>query len=311
LLLSKGYNVFGFVRRSSVDNHVRLPKEDEGFQIIEGDMADAGSIWRAIQNTQPDEIYNLAAQTHVMTSFAEPEHTGDINGLGTVRILEAIHTLDVARRMKFYQASTSEMFGVTDGQPLSENSPMQPVSPYGAAKLYAYHMTRLYRQAYGMFACNGILFNHESPMRGEHFVTAKIARYVADGNFGRPLLLGNLDAKRDWGHAGDYADGMWRMMQRDVPDDYVLATGTSRSVREFAEAAFRCIGKTIIWSGKGADEVGSCDGGVVIRIDGLLYRPLEVPHLTGNAAKAKSHLQWTPQTPFNDMVQEMVRACSN
>jgi len=311
LLLSKGYAVYGITRRTSVDNHIRLP-DDENFMLMEGDMADAGSIWRAIHTIQPDEVYNLAAQTHVHSSFAEAEHTGDINGLGVVRILEALRTLDATRRIKFYQASTSEMFGESaDGRPLNERSPMLPVSPYGAAKLYAYNMTKIYRQAYGIFACNGILFNHESPMRGCDFVSAKIAHYVAAGNFADPLALGNLDARRDWGHAGDYVGGMWRMMQQAVPDDFVLASGVARSVRDFVTAAFACKGLRITWSGKGMDEVGRDDQDrTLVRVDDMLYRPIEVPHLLGDATKAKETLGWTPQTSFDAMVAEMVDVCS-
>jgi len=317
LLLSKGYQVFGVARRTSVDNRIRLPLNDDMFSLLEGDLSDGGSIWHAIQTTQPDEIYNLGAQAHVHASFAEPEYTGNVNALGVVRILEALRTLDPMRNIKFYQASTSEMFGQgsADGAPLNENSPMLPVSPYGAAKLYAYHMVKIYRQAYGLYACNGILFNHESPMRKGDFVTAKIAGYAAQlkmrGWQGHTLSLGNLDACRDWGHAGDYAEGMWRMMQQAVPDDYVLATGEARSVREFAEAAFQAIGKTVAWSGKGIDEIGIDEqDNVVVRIDEGLFRPIDVPHLLGDSAKARAALGWRPQTSFDGMVAEMVAACA-
>lgn len=306
LLLSKGYRVHGLVRRTSLDNRLRLAQMLGSLTLHEGDIADAGSLWRTLDAVKPDEVYNLAAQTHVHTSFAEPEHTGDINALGPVRVLEALRTLSPGTR--FYQASTSELFG-QGGGPLNEDSPMLPASPYGAAKLYAFHMVRIYRKAYGMFACNGILFNHESPRRGNDFVTAKIgafAKAIATGEWnGLPLRLGNLDAKRDWGHARDYVDGMWRMLQVDKPDDYVLATGCSRSVRDFVETALG----TITWSGKGADETGKdAKGRTLVMVDPALYRPIDVPCLVGDSSKAQKILGWEPRTKFDNLVTEMMAA---
>ncbi len=310
LLLARGYAVHGVARRSSVDNRMRLHGLRDRITLHDGDMADTGSIWRVIGAVKPDEIYNLAAQTHVAVSFAEPEHTGDINGLGVTRLLEAIRTL--APQVRFYQASTSELFGqgVAEGaHVLNEASPMLPASPYGAAKLYAFNMVRIYRQAYGLFACNGILFNHESPRRGADFVTAKIGRFAKefrDGQWdGQPMRLGNLDAQRDWGHARDYVDGMWRMLQADRADDFVLATGVARSVRDFVTAAIR----GLTWSGHGIDEVATAgDGRVVVRVDPALFRPIDVPALRGDAAKARAVLGWTPQTDFDALVREMMAA---
>ena len=274
--------------------------------LHDGDMADTGSIWRMLSDIQPNEIYNLAAQTHVAVSFAQAEYTADINALGVTRILDAMRT--VCPTAKFYQASTSELFGQGGGD-LSENSPMMPASPYGAAKLYAFNMVRIYRQAYGLFACNGILFNHESPRRGNDFVTSKIgsfAQQLRDGIWnGEPLQLGNLDAHRDWGHARDYVDGMWRMMQADHADDFVLATGVSKSVRDFVNAAI----PGLVWSGQGMDETAShADGRVVVKIDAGLFRPIDVPALRGDSAKARDRLGWTPQTDFHTLVSEMTAA---
>lgn len=304
LLLSKGYDVHGLVRRTSIDNRVRLSAFLPRITLHEGDVADTGSIWRAIQTVKPNEIYNLAAQTHVHTSFSEPEHTGDINALGVVRMLDAVRSLDPT--IKFYQASTSELFGQgsADGKALNENSPMLPVSPYGVAKLYAFHMVRIYREAYGLFACNGILFNHESPRRGHQFVTSKIAEFaknIRKGQWdGMPLSLGNLDAKRDWGHARDYAEGMWRMLQADKAEDYVLATGVTSSVRDFVEAA---LGFKLSWiKDKGVDAKGR----TLIVVDENLYRPIDVSCLMGDASKAKQKLGWVPLYDFSDLVSEMV-----
>lgn len=306
-LLSKGYDVHGFTRRTSLDNRARLIPLLPHITLHEGDLADAGSIWRTIAAVKPGEIYNLAAQTHVHTSFAEAEHTGDINALGPVRILEAVRGL--APSARYYQASTSEVFGQGVGADaaLNEESPMHPVSPYGAAKLYALHMVRIYRRAYGLFACNGILFNHESPRRGNDFVTAKIGAFARDLNDGlwdgEPLRLGNLDAKRDWGHARDYVDGMWRMLQADAPDDYVLATGVARSVRDFVNAAI----PDLEWSGQGLDEQAKdSNGRLLVTVDPALYRPIDVPCLIGDAAKAKTRLGWKPQAAFEEIVLEMI-----
>lgn len=306
LLLSKGYEVHGLVRRVSINNRGRLGALLPHIELHEGDAADAGSIWRTIAEIKPDEIYNLAAQTHVHTSFAEPEHTGDVNALGVTRILEAIRTL--SPETKFYQASTSELFG-QGGENLNEDSLMHPASPYGAAKLYAFHMVRIYRKAYGLFACNGILFNHESPRRGGDFVTTKIGRFakaIRDNAWnGEALRLGNLEARRDWGHARDYVEGMWRMLQADKPDDYVLATGVSHSVRDCVKAAI----PGIIWSGEGMDEVGKdAQGQVLVRIDPSLHRPIDVPQLTGDASKARRILDWQPKTDFKSLITEMIEA---
>jgi len=307
LLLSKGYQVHGLTRRSSVDNRARLRPLLPHIQLHEGDLADPGSIWRVINAVRPDEVYNLAAQSHVHTSFAEPDHTGDINALGPVRIMDALRSIVPAGR--FYQASTSEIFGQGVGvdASLNEDSPMQPASPYGAAKLYALNMVRIYRRAYGLFACNGILFNHESPRRGSEFVTAKIASFARDLNDGlwdgEPLKLGNLEAMRDWGHARDYVEGMWRMLQQDSPDDYVLATGVARSVRDFVNTAI----PDIEWTGEGLEEKGTdSNGRLLIAIDAGLYRPIDVECLIGDAGKAKTRLGWKPQSAFEEIVLEMI-----
>ena len=309
LLLSKGYTVHGLARRTSIDNRTRLTPLLPHITLHEGDLADAGSIWRIINTAKPDEIYNLAAQSHVHTSFAEPDHTGDINALGTVRILDAMREL--APQARFYQAGTSEVFGqgVAANESLNEDSPMHPVSPYGAAKLYAHNMVRIYRKAYGLHASNGILFNHESPRRGGEFVTAKVAAFAKDLSDGlwdtEPLELGNLDAKRDWGHARDYVDGMHRILQFSVPDDYVLATGVARSVRDFVNAAI----PDIEWTGKGAQETGTDSSGrLLVIVDPALYRPIDVPCLIGDATKAKDVLGWKPQTSFEEIVLEMIAA---
>jgi len=305
LLLSNGYTVHGVTRRTSVNNRTRILGILDKITLHEGDLADAGSIWRVITATQPDEIYNLAAQTHVHTSFAEPEHTAEINALGPVRILEAIRTINP--RIKYYQASTSELFGQgTDtGKPLSEQSPMKPASPYGAAKLYAYTMAQMYRQAYGMFVCNGILFNHESPRRGGDFVTLKIAAFAK--NFknwdGAPLKLGNLDARRDWGHARDYVDGMWRMLQQPAPDDYVLATGHTFSVRDFADKAMGQVGIKLVWSATGATDDA---GRQIITVDKTLLRPIDVPCLLGDSTHAQTKLGWKPSCTLDALVTEML-----
>ncbi|MCW5936697.1 MAG: GDP-mannose 4,6-dehydratase [Fimbriimonadaceae bacterium] len=319
LLLSKGYEVHGIKRRSSqfntqrVDHLYRLSQtEGVPFRLHYGDVTDATSIIRVLQECRPDEVYNLAAQSHVKVSFECPEYTAQCDAIGALRILEAIRVLGMDRDVKFYQASTSEMFGKVCETPQRETTPFYPRSPYGAAKVYAHWTTINYREAYGFFACNGILFNHESPRRGETFVTRKITRAAARIKYGldERLFLGNLDAKRDWGHARDYVDGMWRMLQQDEPDDYVLATGQTRTVREFVSIAFATADLPLVWEGSGLHESGiePKSGKKVVRIDPKLYRPTEVDLLMGDARKAREVLGWAPTTPFNRMVEEMVEA---
>ncbi|NBX66092.1 MAG: GDP-mannose 4,6-dehydratase [Proteobacteria bacterium] len=307
LLLAKGYAVSGVTRRTSVNNRVRLAGIADRITLHEGDLTDSGSIWRALSATQPNEVYNLAAQSHVHTSFVQPEYTGSVNALGPVRILEAIRTLDVG--IKFYQASTSELFGqgTDDGKALNEDAPMKPASPYGAAKLYAYSMVRLYREAYGLFACNGILFNHESSRRGGDFVTLKIAAFaksLKEGSWdGKPLKLGNLEARRDWGHARDYVEGMWRMLQNESASDYVLATGRALSVREFADKALAKAGIVPVWSENGAVD---SKGRVLITVDPALFRPVDVQCLLGDSSRAQKQLGWKPSCTIEDLVEEMI-----
>jgi GDPmannose 4,6-dehydratase len=317
LLLAKGYTVHGVKRRSSSFNTDRVddlyvdPHEaDTRFFMHYGDMTDATNLIRLIQEHQPDEIYNLAAQSHVQVSFETPEYTANADGLGTLRLLEAIRILRIEDRTRFYQASTSELYGQALEVPQRETTPFNPRSPYAAAKLYAYWITVNYRDAYGMHASNGILFNHESPMRGETFVTRKITRAVAaiERGLQRRLHLGNLDAKRDWGHARDFVEGMWLMLQQPEPGDYVLATGEQHSVRELVESAFACIGRGIEWVGKGVDEVGvdARTGQDLVRIDPRYLRPTEVDALLGDPAKARAKLGWQHKTAFVDLVAEMV-----
>jgi GDPmannose 4,6-dehydratase len=319
LLLAKGYEVHGVKRRSSsfntgrVDHLYQDPHEPElRFILHYGDLTDPTNLIRLVHDAQPSEIYNLAAQSHVQVSFETPEYTANADGLGTLRLLEAIRILGLERSVRFYQASTSELYGLARECPQSETTPFYPRSPYAAAKLYAYWITVNYREAYGFHASNGILFNHEGPTRGETFVTRKITRAVAAIARGRQatLWLGSLDARRDWGHARDYVEGMWRMLQQDEPDDYVLATGESHSVKEFVEAAFAEVGRAIAWRGKGADEVGidESSGEVVVRIDPRYIRPTEVPELRGDATKARERLGWRHRTTFHELVREMVAA---
>ncbi|MBF0334701.1 MAG: GDP-mannose 4,6-dehydratase [Alphaproteobacteria bacterium] len=319
LLLGKGYEVHGIKRRSSSFNTGRIehlyadPHERETrFLLHYGDLTDATNLIRLIQQVQPTEIYNLAAQSHVQVSFETPEYTANSDALGTLRILEAIRILGLEKKTRFYQASTSEMFGLVQETPQRETTPFYPRSPYGAAKVYAYWITVNYREAYGMHASNGILFNHESPIRGETFVTRKITRAVAAIEAGRQdcVYLGNLDAKRDWGHARDYVEGMWRMMQQDEPDDYVLATGETWSVRQFLELAFGHIGRKIVWRGAGIEEQGLCEktGAPLVKIDRRYFRPTEVEFLLGDPAKAKAKLGWVHSTPFADLVREMLES---
>jgi GDPmannose 4,6-dehydratase len=319
LLLQKGYVVHGLKRRSSSFNTERVddiyldPHEPAPrFFLHYGDLTDATNLIRLVQETQPSEIYNLGAQSHVQVSFETPEYTGNADALGTLRLLEAIRILGLEKSVRFYQASTSELYGKAHEVPQRETTPFYPRSPYAAAKLYAYWITVNYREAYGIFAANGILFNHESPTRGETFVTRKITRAVASIHCGLQdtLYLGNIDAKRDWGHARDYVEGMWRILQHNEADDFVLATGEAHSVREFVELAFAEIGRTIAWQGKGADEVGvdTVSGAVLVRIDPRYFRPTEVDLLLGDASKAKAKLGWSHTTGFKDLVAEMVQA---
>lgn len=319
LLLEKGYTVHGLKRRSSsfntsrVDNLYVDPHEQKTrFFMHYGDLTDSTNLIRLIQETKPTEIYNLAAQSHVAVSFETPEYTGNADALGTLRLLEAIRILDMQDKVRFYQASTSELFGKVQEVPQKETTPFYPRSPYAAAKLYSYWITVNYREAYGMHASNGILFNHEGPMRGETFVTRKITRAVAAMKLGMQdkLYLGNIDAKRDWGYAGDYVEGMWRILQQDTPDDYCLATGESHSVREFVELSFKHVGRTIKWRGDGMDEVGldTDTGDVLIKIDPRYFRPTEVEELLGDASKAKRVLGWEHTTTFPELVSMMMRS---
>lgn len=319
LLLDKGYVVHGIKRRSSsfntgrVDHLFKDPHEDNvRFFMHYGDMTDSTNLIRLIQEVQPDEIYNLAAQSHVQVSFETPEYTANADAIGVLRILEAIRILKMDDKTRFYQASTSELYGKVQEIPQKETTPFYPRSPYAAAKLYGYWITINYREAYGMHASNGILFNHEGPTRGETFVTRKITRAVAAIELGlqHNLFLGNLDAKRDWGHARDYALGMWMILQQDTPDDYVLATGETHSVREFVELAFAEIGTTLKWSGTGVDEKGvdQASGKTLVEIDPRYFRPTEVDLLIGDPTKAHTKLGWKHQTGFKDLVAEMVKA---
>ena len=320
LLLAKGYIVHGVKRRSSSFNTQRVdhlyhdPHEgpDVPFTLHYGDMTDSTNLIRLVQDIRPTEIYNLAAQSHVAVSFESPEYTANADAIGVLRLLEAIRILRMEKDTRFYQASTSELYGLVQEIPQKETTPFYPRSPYAVAKLYGYWITVNYREAYGMHASNGILFNHESPIRGETFVTRKITRGVARIEHGldQCLYLGNLEAKRDWGHARDYVEGMWRILQQETPDDYVLATGETRTVREFIELAFGEIGQRIIWQGTGVDEVGIADksGKVVVKIDPRYFRPTEVELLIGDASKARQKLGWSPQTPFKQLVSEMVAA---
>jgi GDPmannose 4,6-dehydratase len=318
-LLQKGYVVHGIKRRSSsfntqrIDHLYRDPHErDINFYLHYGDLTDSTNLIRIIQEVQPDEIYNLAAQSHVQVSFETPEYTANSDGLGTLRLLEAIRILKLEKKTKFYQASTSELYGLVQEIPQKETTPFYPRSPYAVAKLYAYWITINYREAYGIFACNGILFNHESPIRGETFVTRKITMAVAKIKHGiqEKLYLGNLDAKRDWGFAGDYVELMWLMLQQESPDDYVIATGETHSVREFAELAFKNVGVNLIWEGEGPDEVGldSETGKVLIEIDPRYYRPTEVELLIGDPTKAKEKLGWKPRVKFEELVKIMIKS---
>ena len=310
LLLNKGYDVHGLQRRSSLPNTGRITELEDRIHLHYGDMTDSTNLIRLLSEIKPDEVYNLAAQSHVQVSFETPEYTANADAVGALRLLEAIRVLGLESQNKFYQASTSELYGLVQETPQSETTPFYPRSPYAAAKLYAYWITVNYREAYDMFACNGILFNHESPLRGETFVTRKITQAVARIAKGKQnsLALGNLDAKRDWGHARDYVEGMYMMMQSDKAEDYVLATGETHSVREFVELAFDHIGITIAWQGQGVNEIGinKDNGETVVSIDPKFFRPTEVDLLLGNPAKAKANLGWEHKTPFKDLVLQMV-----
>jgi GDPmannose 4,6-dehydratase len=317
LLLSKGYTVHGLKRRSSMFNTGRIDhlykdqhEKKVKFFLHHGDLTDSTNLIRIIQETQPDEIYNLAAQSHVKVSFDSPEYTANADAIGPLRILEAIRILKLEKKTRFYQASTSEMYGYVQEIPQKETTPFYPRSPYGVAKVYAYWITKNYREAYNIYACNGILFNHESPIRGETFVTRKITRAVAKIHLKmqEKLFLGNLDSERDWGHAKDYVEGMWLMMQQKVADDYVLATGKKITVRKFVELAFAEVGITLSWEGKGVDEKGinTATGKVIIEIDPRYFRPTEVELLIGDASKAKKDFGWEPKYTLEQLVSEMV-----
>jgi GDPmannose 4,6-dehydratase len=319
LLLSKGYVVHGIKRRSSLFNTDRIDhlyqdihEKDLHFILHYGDLTDSTNLIRIIQEVQPDEIYNLAAQSHVMVSFETPEYTANADALGTLRILEAIRILKLEKRTKFYQASTSEMYGLVQEIPQTENTPFYPRSPYGVAKLYGYWITRNYRESYGIFGCNGILFNHESPIRGETFVTRKITRAAAKISLGmqEKLFIGNLDAERDWGHAKDYVEGMWMMMQQDEPDDFVLATGIKIKVRDFVNMAFAEVGVALEWKGSGKKEQASDPktGKVIVEVDQKYYRPAEVDQLVGDASKARQKLGWAPKCSVQQLCTEMVQS---
>lgn len=317
-LLNKGYEVHGVKRRSSLLNTMRIDHlykdlhadNEKPFVLHYGDVTDGISVINLIQQIQPDEVYNLAAQSHVKVSFDLPLYTATVDALGTLSILEAIHILGLKKQTKFYQASTSELYGKVQEMPQTESTPFYPRSPYAVAKLYGFWITKNYREAYDIFACNGILFNHESPLRGETFVTRKIVRAVARIKFNLQdvLYLGNLDAKRDWGHARDYVEAMWLMLQQEQPEDFVVATGQAHSVREFTELAFEQIGIEICWRGKGIDEVGydKKTGRELVRVDARYFRPTEVDILLGDATKARTMLNWQPQVSFAELVQEMV-----
>ena len=317
LLLDKGYIVHGVKRRSSLFNTQRVDHlyeaphvESRRFNLHYGDLTDSTNLIRIVQEVQPDEIYNLGAQSHVQVSFETPEYTANADAIGVLRLLEAIRILGMGEQVRFYQASTSELFGNAPESPQNEQTSFRPRSPYGAAKLYAYWITVNYREAYGFHASNGILFNHESPLRGETFVTRKITRAAARISLGlqKQLFLGNLDAARDWGHARDYVDGMWRMLQQSTPEDYVLATGRSATVRYFCTRAFAEAGIDLVWDGEGRNECGRCpsSGETLVAVDPRYYRPAEVYHLLGDASKAAEKLNWVPRTSLDELIAEMV-----
>lgn len=330
LLLNKGYEVHGLKRRSSLFNTARIDHlyqdphaEGKRFFLHHGDLTDSSSLIHIIEKVQPDEIYNLAAQSHVAVSFEEPEYTANSDALGTLRLLEAIRILGLSKKTKFYQASTSELFGQVQEVPQKETTPFYPRSPYAVAKLYSYWIVVNYREAYGIYACNGILFNHESPLRGETFVTRKITRALARLHLGlqKCLFLGNMDAKRDWGHAKDYVAMQWLMLQQDAPDDFAIATGEQHSVRDFVNAAAGELGITLRWEGSGVDETGIVDtiagesamkpGDVIVKVDTRYFRPTEVTTLLGDSSKAEQLLGWKPLITFDDLVTEMMASDLN
>ncbi|AXH98435.1 GDP-mannose 4,6-dehydratase [Sporosarcina sp. PTS2304] len=312
LLLKKGYEVHGLIRRSSIEKFDRIEEiiDHERLTLHHGDMTDSSNVIRLLSEIQPDEVYNLAAQSHVHVSFETPEYTANADGIGTLRLLEAIRILGLEKKTKIYQASTSELYGKVQETPQSETTPFYPRSPYAVAKMYAYWITVNYREAYGLYACNGILFNHESPLRGETFVTRKITIAAARIKKGLQdcLYLGNLDSKRDWGYAGDYVEAMWLMLQQDEPEDYVIATGETRTVREFVEKAFAEVDVNIEWQGTGIDEKGIdiATGRVIVAVNPAFFRPTEVDLLLGNPAKAIEKLGWKRKTSFEEMVKMMV-----
>ena len=307
-LIKKGYEIYGLYRRTSLDVFDRLDLIQNKIKLVPGDLTDTSSLIRNLKEINPDEVYNLAAQSFVPDSWTQPISTGDITALGTTRILEAIK--HVNPKIKFYQASSSEMFGKTQEFPQTEKTPFYPRSPYGIAKVYAHWMTINYRESFGMYASNGILFNHESPRRGKQFVTRKISHSVAKIKLEMQdyFELGNLNAKRDWGFAGDYVEAMWLILQQEKPDNYVIATGESHSVREFAEEAFKVVGINIEWEGSGLNEIGKYDGKVVVKVNKKFYRPAEVDRLVGDSTKAKEKLGWKPKTSFKDLVKLMVNS---
>ena len=319
LLLNKNYEVHGIKRRSSSFNTSRIDhlyqdkhQENVHFFLHYGDLTDSTNLIRILQEVQPDEIYNLGAQSHVKVSFEVPEYTANSDALGTLRLLEAIRILKMGGKVKFYQASTSELYGKVQEIPQNEQTPFYPRSPYGVAKLYAFWIVKNYREAYNIFACNGILFNHESPLRGETFVTRKITRAAVKIHLGlqKKLFLGNLDAKRDWGHAKDYVEGMWKILQIKKPEDFVLATGKTATIRTFCELAFKELNIIINWSGSGINEVGidSSNGNEIISVDPNYFRPTEVDHLIGDASKAKELLNWNPKYDLSSLVKEMINS---
>jgi GDPmannose 4,6-dehydratase len=309
LLLEKGYEVHGIIRRSSLINTHRIDHVYGRIKLHYGDLTDSTNLVRVIQQVQPDEIYNLAAQSHVKVSFEMPEYTADVDGVGTLRILEAVRLLGMEQKVRIYQASTSELYGLVQEIPQKETTPFYPRSPYGVAKLYAYWITKNYRESYDMYACTGILFNHESPRRGETFVTRKIVKAFSKISSGLQdvLYLGNLNAKRDWGHAKDYAEAMWLMLQQETPEDYVIATGEQYSVRQFVEKVAPYFGMSIGWEGEGLDEVGYDinSGNLVVAVDPKYFRPAEVETLLGDATKARTQLGWEPKISFDQLIEDM------
>lgn len=308
-LLGKGYEVFGMHRRTSTDVFERLSEIKYQIKIVDGDMTDSASITRLIRNIKPHEIYNLAAQSFVPASWSQPISTLDINSIGTLRILEAIRVVNP--KIRFYQASSSEMFGKVQETPQREKTPFYPRSPYGVSKVFSHWITVNYRESFGIFACSGILFNHESPKRGKQFVTRKISHSVAKIKLGlqkAPLFLGNLDAKRDWGFAKDYVEAMWLMLQQKEPRDYVISTEETHSVKEFVEEAFKVVNMPVIWEGRGLEEVGKYDGKILVKVDRKFFRPAEVDLLVGDASKARKELKWKPKTKFKELVKMMVES---